>query len=317
MNEITLLNLSPEVKTVLIFIFCLLTLFSTIFFVWKKLRPEANLTELIDRTNSWWKMILIFVGAIFINKTIAITSIAFLSFIALREMLSTLNFRLSDRKGMFWCYLVIPLQFYCIYIGYYRLFIILIPVIMFMILPLRNLMVGDTDGIITSTSTMQWSLMITVFSLGHLAYLLVLPTPEGFTVGNEGYLLYLIFLTQFNDVLQFLWGKAIGKKKIIPKISPNKTWAGFIGGLVCTTLLAYLLRFLTPFTPTQALIAGALIAFSGFVGDLNISAIKRDLNIKDMGDMIPGHGGIMDRLDSLSFTALVFFHLTHLWTIPQ
>lgn len=315
MENLALFNLSTEIKTVLAVVFALLILFSSIFFIWKKLRPEVNLKELVDRTNSWWKMVLIFVAVIFINKTVAIVGIAFLSFVALREMLSTLKFRLSDRRGMLWCYLVIPVQFYCVYIGYYGLFIILIPVIMFMILPVRNLMVGDTKGIIVSTATMQWSLMITVYSLGHLAYLLVLPTPAGFSVGNEGYLLFLIFLTQFNDVLQFLWGKALGKKKIIPKISPNKTWVGFIGGLVCTTGLAYLFKFLTPFTGTQALIAGALIAFSGFMGDLNISAIKRDLDIKDMGNSIPGHGGIMDRLDSLSFSSMVFFHLTHLWTV--
>lgn len=315
MASLDILNLSPEIVTVLSIIFSLLVFFSITFFIWQKLKPEANLTELVDRTNSWWKMVIIFVAVIFINKTVAIIGIALLSFVALREILSTLNFRPSDRKGMFWCYLVIPVQFYCVYIGYYRLFIILVPVIMFMILPFRNLIVGETKGITASTATMQWSLMITVYSLGHLAYLLALETPEGFTVGNVGYILFLIFLTQFNDVLQFLWGKALGKHKIIPKISPNKTWEGFIGGVVCTTLLAYALKFLTPFSTEQALLAGFLIAISGFIGDLNISAIKRDLNIKDMGNSIPGHGGIMDRLDSLSFTALVFFHLTHLWTV--
>jgi len=315
MNEWTILNLSPEVRTVLMVVFGLLVFFSTVFAVWKKLKPQANLKELIDRTNSWWKMVILFVLCIFINKTIAIVGIAFLSFVALREMLSTLDFRTADRRSMFWCYLIIPVQFYTVYISYYRLFIVLIPVIMFMLLPLRNLLTGETEGITKSNATMQWSLMLTVFSLSHLGYLLVLPTPEGFTAGNEAYILYVLFLTQFNDVLQFIWGKFLGKKKIIPKISPNKTWAGFLGGLICTTLLGYAFRFLTPFTVPQSLIAGALIAFSGFVGDLNISAIKRDLGIKDMGNTIPGHGGLMDRLDSLSFTAMVFFHLTHLWTV--
>lgn len=310
-----MLGLSQEVFATLVAIFGLLCFFTIFFYSWKRLKPQANLQELIDRTHSWWKMVLLFCLFVFINKTIAIIGIAFLSFIALREMLSTLNFRVVDRKTMFWCYLVIPLQFYTVYIEYYRLFIVLIPVCMFMILPLRNLISGETKGILVSNATMQWSLMITVFSLSHIAYLLVLQTPSGFSAGNEAYILYLIFLTQFNDVLQFLWGKAIGGKKIIPRISPNKTWAGFLGGLICTTALGYFLRFLTPFTIEQSLIAGFAIGFSGFVGDLNISAIKRDLQIKDMGDFIPGHGGIMDRLDSLSFTAMVFFHLTHLWTV--
>lgn len=313
---ITLFHLSPEVSTSLLGIASLLTFFSVLFGVWKWLKPDANLKEVIDRTKSWWIMFAVFVVAIFVHKTIAIIAIAFLSFVALREMLSKLDFRFSDRRAMFLAYLVIPVQFYCVYISYYRLFIVLIPVIMFMILPFRNVLTGDTKGITQSSAKLQWSLMLTVFSLSHIAYLLAIEIPEGFAAGNEAYVLYLLFLTQFNDVLQFIWGKLLGKRKIIPKVSPNKTWEGFLGGLISTTVLAYLLRFLTPFTVDQSLIAGALISFSGFAGDLNISAIKRDLGIKDMGDTIPGHGGIMDRLDSLSYTSMVFFHLTHLWTVP-
>lgn len=308
-------NISSEIKSILGVVYFLLCFFSITFFILKKTKPHKSFKELIDRTNSWWKIVILVTLTLFINKEIAVIGLALLSFFALREMLTTLNFRDADKRSMIWCYLAIPVQFYAIYIGYYRLFIILVPVLMFMILPFRNLLAGDTDGITKSNAVLQWSLMITVYSIGHLTYLLVLPTPEGFTVGNEGYVIYLLFLTQFNDVLQFLWGKAIGGKKIIPKISPNKTWAGFLGGLICTIGLAYIFKFLTPFTDIQSLIAGAAIAIGGFVGDLNISAIKRDLGLKDMGSAIPGHGGIMDRLDSLSFTALLFFHLTHLWTV--
>lgn len=316
MNIIRFFNMSAQVEIVIQVIFALLCFFSLIFYIWSKIKPQANLKELIDRTNSWWKMVLIFVFFVFFNKTLAIWAIAFLSFVALREMLSTLNFRVADRRSMLWCYLVIPIQFYAVYIGWYGFFIILIPVCMFMILPLRNILTGETDGITNSNATLHWSLMITVFSLSHIAFLLQLPTPKGFTAGNEALILYLIFLTQANDILQFLWGKALGKRKIVPKISPNKTWAGFIGGLISTIILAYLFRFLTPFNKDQSLFMGFAIAFSGFVGDLNISAIKRDLKIKDMGKTIPGHGGIMDRLDSLSFSSLVFFHLTYYWGPP-
>ncbi|MCB0421035.1 MAG: phosphatidate cytidylyltransferase [Bdellovibrionales bacterium] len=312
----SILGLSPEVAWSLLGIAGVLTFFSILFFIWKIFKPHAPLKELIDRTKSWWVIYVLFVGTIFLSKTVAIIAIAFLSFVALREMLSRLDFRFSDRRAMFWAYLVIPIQFYCVYISYYRLFIVLIPVVMFMILPFRNVLTGEVKGITQSTAKLQWALMLTVFSLSHIAYLLAIKPPQGFTAGNEAYILYLLFLTQFNDVLQFIWGKLLGKHKIIPKISPNKTWEGFLGGLICTTLLAYFLRYLTPFTVTQSLIAGSLISFSGFAGDLNISAIKRDLGIKDMGTSIPGHGGIMDRLDSLSYTALVFFHLTHLWTVP-
>jgi phosphatidate cytidylyltransferase len=155
--------------------------------------------------------------------------------------------------------------------------------------------------------------MLTVFSFGHLAFLFSFPPQPGFSAGNYGLVLFLLFLTQFNDILQFLWGKSIGKHKILPSVSPNKTWEGFLGGFICTTILAYFFKFLTFFTPVQAIIAGGLISFAGFAGDLNISAVKRDIGIKDMGNLIPGHGGIMDRIDSLSYTSLAFFNLAWYW----
>ncbi len=310
------LRVSPEASDVLVLVFGLLIFFSTTFFIWSKVKPEANMKELIDRTNSWWKIIIILVVALFVNKAITMIALAFLSFVALREMLSRFELDATNRRLMFWCYLSIPIQYYAAYIAYYRFFIVWIPVALFIILPTRRLIAGHVKDALRSVAIIQWALMLTVFSLSHIAYLLSLDLPDDFTAGNECLILYLIFLTQFNDVLQFIWGKTLGRHKIIPAVSPNKTWEGFLGGLVSTVAMAYYLRFLTPFTDTQALAAGGLIAFFGFLGDLNISAIKRDLNIKDMGNAIAGHGGFMDRLDSLSFTGMVFFHVVHIWMVP-
>jgi phosphatidate cytidylyltransferase len=117
-------------------------------------------------------------------------------------------------------------------------------------------------------------------------------------------------MTQFNDVLQYVWGKLIGKRPIIPKVSPNKTWEGFLGGVVSTTFIATFVTapLLTPLSFYYGLIAGLIISVSGFIGDVVISSVKRDLEIKDSGYLIPGHGGILDRFDSLIFTAPLFFH---------
>jgi phosphatidate cytidylyltransferase len=173
------------------------------------------------------------------------------------------------------------------------------------------LMTGATEGFIKSASTLQWGLMLTVYNTSHLAFLLVLPLKVATPAGGDGLLVYLLFLTQFNDVAQYLWGKLAGRHKIMPSISPNKTWEGFIGGFVTTTALALLLApWLTPFDTWLALGAGALIASLGFVGDVTISALKRDLGIKDTGALLPGHGGILDRIDSLTFAAPVFLHYT-------
>jgi phosphatidate cytidylyltransferase len=151
-----------------------------------------------------------------------------------------------------------------------------------------------------------------VFSLSHAAFLLALPDAGNPTAGSAGLLLFLVFLTQFNDVMQFVWGKLIGRIKVIPKVSPGKTLGGFLGGVATTTLVAWLAApYLTPLVGWQPIVAGLIIGIGGFVGDVTISALKRDLGIKDSGSLIPGHGGILDRVDSLTYTAPLFFHFVY------
>ena len=112
-----------------------------------------------------------------------------------------------------------------------------------------------------------------------------------------------------NDVAQFVWGKTLGKRKILPLVSPNKTWEGFLGGAVTTLLVSLLLGPLfTPLDLPRAALVGLEIGIFGFIGDVVMSAVKRDIGVKDTGTLLPGHGGILDRLDSLTFTAPLYFH---------
>jgi phosphatidate cytidylyltransferase len=151
--------------------------------------------------------------------------------------------------------------------------------------------------------------MTTVFSVSHVAFLLVLTTPGSPARDGPGLVLYLVLLTQCNDVAQFIWGKSFGRHKIVPRVSPNKTVEGFVGGLVTTTALAWALApWLTPLTTVQSIASGVLIGLSGFIGDVVISSLKRDIGTKDSGTLLPGHGGLLDRLDSLTYTAPLFFH---------
>jgi phosphatidate cytidylyltransferase len=192
------------------------------------------------------------------------------------------------------------------------MFIIFIPVYVFLFLPMVMVVIGETRDFLRAAGTLHWGMMTTVFSLSHLAFLLVLPEKGNPAGGGAGLLLYLVFLTQFNDVLQFVWGKTIGRRKIIPKVSPNKTWGGFLGGVCTTALLALTIApYLTPFDGREALAAGLIIGLSGFIGDVTISAVKRDIGVKDASNLIPGHGGILDRVDSLTYTAPLFFHFTY------
>ncbi len=300
-----------DLVTVVVVIFGILTFATTLFFVVGKLKPNANLTELKARTKSWWIMALLVLGAVLINTRLSYIAIALLSFVAFRELYSVLGFRESDRRAIFWAYVSIPIQYYLAYIGWYGAFIIFIPIVMFLFLPMRLVLKGETAGIIKSMSSLQWILMLTVFGLSHMAYLLSLPKLEGFASGGRGLLLFLVFLTEINDVMQFTCGKLLGKHKIVPKVSPNKTWEGFVGGLISTTTIGYFLGFLTPLAGYQLVFVSFMIALSGFIGDIVMSSVKRDIGIKDMGSSIPGHGGILDRIDSLAYTTPVFFHLIY------
>lgn len=292
----------------MISVIAILIIATLIQYVVAKKNPDKDHTELHLRTKSWWWIIGLLFLFLSIGTNAAIFFFGFISFLALKEFLSIVSTRQTDRNVIFWAYLCIPLQYYWVAIGWYGMFIIFIPVYMFLFIPMRMVLKGDTDGFIKSAGVLHWSVMLTVFSISHIAYLLVLPENNTLS-GGIGLVLYLLFMTQFNDVNQYVWGKAFGKHKIIPKVSPNKTWEGFLGGMFTITLTAgFVAPFLTPLTITQGFIAGIIISVSGFIGDVVLSSVKRDLQIKDSGNLIPGHGGILDRMDSLIYTAPLFFH---------
>ncbi|MDD1614985.1 MAG: phosphatidate cytidylyltransferase [Methylococcaceae bacterium NSP1-2] len=275
-------------------------------------KPERNYTELRLRIKTWWLIVAVFAMAVLFNRTVSVVVLGFVSFLAFKEYLSLVPTRRADHRVLFWAYLAIPMQFYWVWMAWYGMFIIFIPVFVFLFLPMRMILIGENQGFLRAIGTLQWGLMITVFSFSHAAFMLVLPAEVNPAGGAMGLLIYLVFLTEFNDVAQYIWGKSFGKRKIVPKVSPNKTVAGFVGGVLTTTALAVLLApFLTPLLRYEALGAGVLIGLSGFVGDVTISALKRDLGVKDSGSLLPGHGGILDRLDSLTYTAPLFFHYVY------
>jgi phosphatidate cytidylyltransferase len=302
---------NPQILFVILLVFGLLVFATLLFYVLGKFYPGSEMDELKTRTKSWWVMSVIFFSATIININISYIALGFLSFLSFRELYSILNFRRADRRAIFWAFLSIPIQYALAYLGWHKAFTIFIPVVMFLTLPIRFLIKGEIEGVLKSMSMLQWVLMLSVYGLSHLAYLLSLPEVEGFDAGGRGLLLFVVCITEINDVLQFTFGKLIGKHKITPKVSPNKTWEGFVGGLISTMFIGYLLRFITPFSIPQVLIISFFIAAGGFLGDVVMSLLKRDIGVKDTGKTIPGHGGILDRVDSLTYTAPIFFHLTY------
>lgn len=289
-------------------IFALLVIASVTRLLLQYHNPDKDHTELRQRIQSWWWMIVILLAMLLASKTIAITFFGFLSFLALKEFFSIVPTRQADRRVLFWAYVSIPVQYYWIATDWYGMFIVFIPVYMFLLLPMRAVLIGETRGFIQSLGIVHWAVMLCVFCLSHIAYLMALPVQNA-DAGYIGPVLYLLFVTQFNDVCQYVWGKLLGRHKIIPKVSPKKTWEGFIGGFATVTLASgFVAPWLTPLSRTEGFVAGAFLAAAGFIGDVVISSVKRDLHIKDSGTLIPGHGGILDRLDSLLYTAPLFFH---------
>ena len=272
---------------------------------------QTDYRELKDRVKSWWIMVILFSLAISLKHPISIVFFMFLSFIALREYLSLIPTRLSDRRVLLWAYLAIVLQYFWIYIGWYGMFLIFIPIYMFLFLPMRMLLNGETEGFLNAIGTLHWGLMLNVYTISHLSYLIMLPLSGNPIAGGTGLLVYLLLLTEINDISQYIFGKLFGRHKIIPKVSPKKTVEGLLGGIFTTTGLAIALApWLTPFDLLHSACLGLLLSLTGFIGDVNISALKRDLGIKDSGTLLPGHGGILDRIDSLTYTAPIFFHFT-------
>ena len=303
-----------EIQQMILVILGVLVFATTLFWIWKKIKPGPQVDELMTRTKSWWVMASIFTTAALVHPLISFAAFAFLSFAALRELSSiSKNARIEDRSVIFWAYLAIPVQYLFAYMGCFATFVVFIPVFMFTWIPFLLVLKGHTQDIARSMSVIPTHLMLTVFSISHLAYLLSLPELPHFNAGGRGLLLFVVFLTEMNDVFQFTWGKLLGRHKIIEKISPNKTWEGFIGGLVLTCGFSVLLSHYFHIPMKVNLIVALCSVVFGTLGDLVESMLKREFQIKDSGTILPGHGGILDRFDalliSLPFTTFCYYLL--------
>jgi phosphatidate cytidylyltransferase len=271
---------------------------------------RATIDNLNARIRAWWIMIGIFSISFLIGPAGSMLLFAFVSLLALREYVSLISTTRADHRTLFWSFFVFtPLQYWFWYECWYGLAIILIPVYAFLFVPIRLVLAGETTGFLDRAARIQWGLMVCVYCISYAPALLTLSIP-GYQKQDAKLLLFLVIVVQLSDVFQYIWGKLLGKRKIAAAVSPNKTWEGFIGGVATAVALGTALWWMTPFTPLLALGMSLAIALMGFAGGLTMSAIKRDRGVKDFGNAIEGHGGILDRMDSVCFSAPLFFHLT-------
>lgn len=290
-------------------LFILLMVASLIGFVLSRRKQNNTIANLNARIRAWWVMCTISVIAMLIGPIGSVVLFALMSFYALRECVTLTPTRRGDHEALFWCFFIIlPLQYLLVGIEWYNLFVIFIPVYAFLFIPARVALASDTTHFLERCAKIQWSLMIAVYCVSHAPALLMLSIP-GFEGENIKLVLFMMIVVQISDVLQYVFGKLWGKRAIVPKLSPNKTVEGFVGGILSASLIGAALFWVTPFSPVAAFFISLLITLLGFAGGLCMSAIKRDRGVKDFGAMLEGHGGMMDRIDSLCFAAPVFFHV--------
>ncbi|MCL4066728.1 phosphatidate cytidylyltransferase [Pseudomonas sp. GX19020] len=283
-----------------------------------RIAPDGDnpvIENLNARIAAWWGMVILLSLAFLAGRPGVVILFAVLSFSALREFLTLTAKARADHwslAGAF--FIVLPVQYWLVGLDWYGLYAIFIPVYAFLLMPVVSALRGETKSFLTRVAETQWALMICVYCVSHVPALLTLHI-EGYEGRSVILIAWLIFTVQLSDVMQYVWGKLFGSRLVAPQLSPSKTWEGLIGGVMTATTAGAALWWMTPFSMLQAAGMALAVTLMGFFGGLVMSAIKRDKGVKDWGHLIAGHGGFLDRLDSVVFAAPIFFHLTRwFWT---
>lgn len=208
----------------------------------------------------------------------------------------------KDRYYMALCYISIVLCFVPVFMERFGFFQV-IPVYLINLILLLPVVRGEYEHMIQKSCLAMLGVVYFGWFFAHIGFLR--------NAGNGiAYVFLLFILVETNDASAYIFGRLFGKNKLAPKISPNKTNEGFLGGLLVTIILSFLLKPLAPqFSAIHRLLFAGVISIGGTCGDLVMSFIKRDLGIKNFSQVLPGHGGLLDRFDSIIFVAPLFFHL--------
>lgn len=310
-------SLDPALALGLIVVGVLLTLGTLAAIVLPRMQP-GKWGDLGPRMRSWWILCALLFAALIGGSTFFIPLFGLISFLALKEFLTLAPTRREDRMVVLLVYLSVPIAYGAVWFDNYQFFLTLIPVYLFLFVAFAMAWIGRTERFLATAGILYWGVVTCVTNLAYVPFLLQVPAEQTPQAGPAGLVFFLIFVTQLGDVAQYCWGKALGRTKITPAVSPNKTWEGAIGGWLTTGLVIWFLGpVFTPLTGLGLITAAVLLPVAGFAGDITMSAIKRDLGVKDTGQLLPGHGGVLDRLDSLTFTAPLFFHLLAFFAVAR
>lgn len=299
---------SPRVIYVLLSLAAFILLSQILTWLLSRVIKRKNFKNIHERLISWWLILSVISFSMVLGRLGTLILFCIISIVAFKEFIKVVDLDLP-KSIIVLGFVSIPIQYLIVWDQTFETFLIFIPLIMHTVLALILIVGQRVKGFVSNLGQLQWGLLLTVFSLSHLAYFMNLDDPTTMEVEPLGLVTYVIVVTQVNDVAQFIFGKAFGRHKIFPKVSPNKTVEGFLGGMLFTCLFSLFLgTYITSMSEMMCLSSGLILSVSGFFGDNLMSAIKRDREVKDYGSWLSGHGGILDRVDSLILAGPMFFH---------
>jgi len=321
----------PALYWTILAIFACLVAGSTIRFVALHNTEDKKRRQRLASLRTWW-ILATFVSAGLLAGRLGICLLlTAASCTAWFEITRMFGARSEDRLAIRAGYGLIVINYLLILFGAASLFSVFLPVGSLIALAVLLLIKDESQGYIRSAGALLWGMLFLGYGVSHAALIMILPASSAGPVGPAGWFLFLVILTETDDIFQAIIGRLFGAHKrhrIIPAISPNKTWEGFFGGMLVIVVLAPIIApWLTtlgqqagPFGLPEALrpfvapmFVAILISLSGFFGDINMSAIKRDSGVKDGSNLLPGMGGVIDRVDSLTMTAPVFVYFIIWW----
>lgn len=322
----------PALYWIIIAIFTSLLIGSAGRFIALRRAGEAKRRQRFASLRTWWMLVTLLAAGLLAGRLGICLLLTAASCISWFEFTTMFSARVQDRPAILAGYGLIVINYFLILMESISLFVVFIPVCSLIVLAFLLLIKGESTGYIRSAGGLLWGLMFLGYGVSHAALLLILPASSRGPIGPAGWFLFLVILTETDDIFQAVVGRLFGAHKrhrITPTISPNKTWEGFFGGMLVIVILAPLIApWLTTLgrqagplalsEPLQPLVgpvlAAVLISFAGFFGDINMSAVKRDSGVKDSSNLLPGMGGVIDRVDSLTLTAPVFVYFLNWWT---
>jgi phosphatidate cytidylyltransferase len=323
---------TPSLLWMIGVIFAALVVGSVVRFIsLRQAEPELRVKR-FQSLRTWWIIAAVVAGCLVAGRLGICLLLAAAGIVAFREFTHLLGIRETERPAIYAVSSIAVLHYLLIVFGQASAFLVFAPVAGLLTLAVVQLLRGNPAGYVRTVGSLFWGMMVLIYGLSYAAYLFILPAASIGPAGPAGWFLFLVILTEADDIFQAIIGRAFGAHKrhrITPTISPNKTWEGLIGGMLVTIGLSVLLApWLTTLAddavssrlpdPWQTWVgpalAGVIVTVAGFFGDINMSAVKRDSGVKDSSRMLPGMGGLIDRVDSLTFAAPSFVYFLSWWT---